>query len=1358
LEFDTRIGSLPSFGQNVIVEAGIAGVCDNGLISEVSTSAGFQTCGSCTDFTCNTRACDSATNQCVATPVPDGTPCPDIDGNACTVAGCEGGTCVQGHGNIACDTDQCNLGCNPVTGQCLPTQSSTPCTPANPVECKIAGCELDAANPTHASCVPTHANATDGTSCTDTDNNTCTIPGCEAGVCVQDHLVQQCVGDGCTCTTTTTTTIPADTTPPSVPTGVSATAASCSQINLAWNASTDAGGSGVKGYNVYRGGVFLKQVPGFSTSDTGLAGSTLYSYSIAAVDNAGNESAKSVIVSTPTPACPPTTTTTSTTATTTTTTLRVYAPGPPIREPNFLSPSGARFGQSIATSGTRVLVGAPNTNSVGGNVPGAAYVFETIASPGGPPFRLLYELLNPEPGPGASDFGRSVGFLGSDFVIGARGNDDGLGVVYIFSGTTGERINTIRNPEPSEPNSDLGFGYSLATSGNRLLVGAPINGARYASGVVYLYEYSHTDNTVTKLLDIPNPRPRRGGQFGKTPPAFFGSDIVVGAPDDDLVYVFDDGGLTKQTIPNPESTPIRFGAAVGTFGDGILVGAPDDGGGMGGGAVYLFDPTNSIAQWVFFNPDPPPPLSDSSFGTAIATVGSSVVVGDSRVFCDPPCGPGIAYVLDGAMGDLRGTLNDPEGGATDGFGISLSAFGSQIVVGANGVRGDGAAYLVDPSTGSLAQAFQRPRGGSNFAASVAALMDTVVLGAPNGFGSGVVLRGLADNLARIPDPQPARGDRFGASAAVDGTGDRLIVGAPGADARGAPNAGAAYLFQLSTGSLYATFQKTQPAEGDGFGTSVAFLGSDVVVGAPYDDGGIENAGAVYLFDGTVTDGTSHSPSRMFQSSPMVRGAFFGAAVSALGTNILVGAPFDAAGLGKAYLIDSGNGDVIRTFDNPDQSSSTSSLFGSAIAGIGTQFVVVGAPLADVEAGAAYVFDGSGAPLGGLHDPSPPPATGGQFGFALAPVGSYVLIGAPLADRQGAVDTGAAFLFDPANRNLVSILENPQQHPRDHFGMALSAVDAERVIIGAPGSPAAYIFTPCDDCPLTQPGGAVGRAAGAMSEDALACPAGYCIDGNPCTTGQCDSVKGCTQVVNPECKENPCYYGSLGCSDHQECEDAEQCPLCLGCDVLNAWPCCNMGANCVAGAPLTGTPCAEGNGMCNDGTCVPVVTPTCSCNRRNACFDAHCDASGACVQTPKTGIDAVRCALDRAKEDLPPECTETPPPPGIRSPFSSAEALAAKAQKAGAKNHPKREKQLLRSAVALFDQAETVAARLATCKHQRKKFSCECASQFQMILHDAGAAAQQLLNDLTSGASQRAAALRSGGDAGSTTTGAWYSSR
>ena len=82
-----------------------------------------------------------------------------------------------------------------------------------------------------------------------------------------------------------------DTVAPAVPAGLTATAGYASQIDLSWTASTD--NVGVTGYMVYRGGAFLKNVTGTTTSDTGLSPGTQYCYTVSAVDAAGNESQQS---------------------------------------------------------------------------------------------------------------------------------------------------------------------------------------------------------------------------------------------------------------------------------------------------------------------------------------------------------------------------------------------------------------------------------------------------------------------------------------------------------------------------------------------------------------------------------------------------------------------------------------------------------------------------------------------------------------------------------------------------------------------------------------------------------------------------------------------------------------------------------------------------------------------------------------------------------------------------------------------------------------------------------------------------------------------------------------------------------
>ncbi|HSP79197.1 MAG TPA: carbohydrate binding domain-containing protein, partial [Myxococcaceae bacterium] len=91
------------------------------------------------------------------------------------------------------------------------------------------------------------------------------------------------------------TTQPPDTTAPSIPTGLVSTGKTSSSVSLSWTAATD--NYGVAGYNVYRNGVQVGSPAGTTFTDTGLAASTSYSYTVKAWDAAGNLSAASSALS-----------------------------------------------------------------------------------------------------------------------------------------------------------------------------------------------------------------------------------------------------------------------------------------------------------------------------------------------------------------------------------------------------------------------------------------------------------------------------------------------------------------------------------------------------------------------------------------------------------------------------------------------------------------------------------------------------------------------------------------------------------------------------------------------------------------------------------------------------------------------------------------------------------------------------------------------------------------------------------------------------------------------------------------------------------------------------------------------------
>ena len=102
----------------------------------------------------------------------------------------------------------------------------------------------------------------------------------------------------------------ADTTPPTAPTGLAATAVSTRRINLTWAASTD--NVGVTGYRVERcQGAGCTNFAQIGDADRHvlqrhrLAASTSYRYRVRAVDASGNLSAYSSVARPP-PAAPPT--------------------------------------------------------------------------------------------------------------------------------------------------------------------------------------------------------------------------------------------------------------------------------------------------------------------------------------------------------------------------------------------------------------------------------------------------------------------------------------------------------------------------------------------------------------------------------------------------------------------------------------------------------------------------------------------------------------------------------------------------------------------------------------------------------------------------------------------------------------------------------------------------------------------------------------------------------------------------------------------------------------------------------------------------------------------------------------------
>ena len=380
--------------------------------------------------------------------------------------------------------------------------------------------------------------------------------------------------------------------------------------------------------------------------------------------------------------------------------------------------------------------------------------------------------------------------------------------------------------------------------------------------------------------------------------------------------VADPGDLLHTLVSPAPATGGNFGKSLAAAGPHALVG---DFSHSPGGAAHLFDATTGDLVRTFSNPAP----GQTGFGWSVTSFRGNVVGGSLHV---------AAHLLDSAGGGLLQTFPAPaNAGSQNRFADSVAAVGGNILVGApwDNTAGEtfqsGAAYLFDAATGGLLHTFRSPVpfdefGLRDFGVSVAALGDNVLVGSPgddtarNDAGAVHLFDARSGELVRTflhLSPWPLH--HFGASVAS--VGGNVLVGVPG-DNTGAFDAGAAYLFDGETGDLLQTFLNPSPAQSDAFGSAVAAVGGDVLIGADEDDPGGFETGAAYLFDG-ATGTLLHT----FVDPTPANFEHFGSAVAAVGGNILInGVQGDPGGpqTGAAYLFE-GPGPVIR-WDNPGSSA------------------------------------------------------------------------------------------------------------------------------------------------------------------------------------------------------------------------------------------------------------------------------------------------------------------------------------------------------------------------------------------------------------------------------------------------------
>jgi Ca2+-binding RTX toxin-like protein len=376
---------------------------------------------------------------------------------------------------------------------------------------------------------------------------------------------------------------------------------------------------------------------------------------------------------------------------------------------------GDRFGQSIATAGNYVVVGAGGEDLTGQDA-GRAYVFDATTG------ALLHVLSNPDQTAGSAndEFGAAVSIFGSTIAVQSSADATAVsaGAVHLFDAFSGSLLTTILSPEPAESGY---FGSSISMTGSQLLIGASGNSATgLFSGRAYLFDYNSVTGSTSLVSTIDNPTPANFDGFGHnvviTPTV-----LAIAVPNDDagagssgVVHLFNAStGILLATIQNPSpAANDLFGTSLAAAGARIIVGARDDSGGDASGQVYVFSAATGALLGSIVNPTP---AADDLFGAAV-TANSTHIIASAYGDDSDVTNSGRVYVFDLPFGESIGTLtaSDPEPTETftfsliDDAGGRFAVQGDQLVV--------AAATLLDFETASSHDVIVRvtDSGGQEF--------------------------------------------------------------------------------------------------------------------------------------------------------------------------------------------------------------------------------------------------------------------------------------------------------------------------------------------------------------------------------------------------------------------------------------------------------------------------------------------------------------------------------------------------------------------------------------------------------------------------------------------------------------------
>jgi len=337
-------------------------------------------------------------------------------------------------------------------------------------------------------------------------------------------------------------------------------------------------------------------------------------------------------------------------------------------------------GRSVAISGDTAVVGGAKEFSAWSA--GVAFVFTRSGSTWSQEANLTPTML------GADDrFGYAVAIDGNTIAVGAPAYDsrsmNGSGAVFIYtrSGTTWS-LQTNLSAGTTYTYPGAGFGYSVALSGDRLLVGAPWYSSN--TGAAYLFTRTGTTWTLTKAF----PGGGTDSYFGNAV-AIGDNYYAIGAPRDDFkafnsgaVSIYQSGSLDPWTtiLPDTATSDLEFGTSLAARGDTLVVGAP----GATASTVTVWQ--HSTSSWGQIQKL----TGGYSFGSSVAINDTMVAVGERNFNASTLTSAGRTQVfIRGAWTDVTPLLL-ADRAVGDEFGTSVALTNDTLIVGAAGRDDKGA--------------------------------------------------------------------------------------------------------------------------------------------------------------------------------------------------------------------------------------------------------------------------------------------------------------------------------------------------------------------------------------------------------------------------------------------------------------------------------------------------------------------------------------------------------------------------------------------------------------------------------------------------------------------------------------------